>query len=99
MYIFRLLIVCMTLAFFVGCGDQLETRINPAAGIDLPTGSKLILPPGGDPNPALCCGSCDSNNNCENCAVIGPFTGCQGGTILTCPEGEFITEDGDGGCA
>ena len=98
MYMLKLFIISVILVVVIGCTHK-ENQRGSGSGIDIPVGSKLILPPGGEPNPALCCGSCDANNNCENCAVQHPFTGCQGGTILACPEGEILTEDGSGACA
>jgi hypothetical protein len=61
----------------------------------LPRGSKLITP-GKDPN-ALCCGSC-SGGVCQNCALLPPLSMCVG-TILACPNGEVLTDEGEGSCA
>ncbi|WP_299947556.1 hypothetical protein [uncultured Microbulbifer sp.] len=71
----------------------------------LPAGSKLILAPGGNPDPALCCGCCGNqcekpNNSgwsCQNCATLHPFSTCMG-TIKACPDGEIITDSGLGDC-
>lgn len=62
----------------------------------LPAGSKLITPPG-NPNPALCCGSC-VGTTCQNCAQMSPLATCNG-IVLACPDGEVISSEGEGGCA
>lgn len=92
----RLTLLLITFLCLSACSDRPE--IKPLSQHNIPKGAKLLLAPGVDPNYALCCGSCNSNNECENCAILPPLSECSG-TILACPEGEIITDDGVGGCA
>ena len=97
MKILKMLAIAIMLTSFTGCASHLRTQSDPTPGIELPAGTRLVLP-AGDPSPALCCGSCDSNDDCSNCSFLHPFSDCRG-VILACPDGEFVTEDGVGGCA
>lgn len=90
------IIFVMVLATLSACSDKPEVRVF-SPNIDLPSGTKILIAPGG-PNYALCCGSCDSNGQCSNCALLPPLSECIG-KILACPEGEVITDDGSGSCA
>lgn len=66
----------------------------------IPVNIDAFLAPG-DPSEALCCGSCVQTVDgpeCTGCVNMGTFSSCFG-TILACPEGEILTDDGEGGCA
>lgn len=78
-------------AIAVLSGCMQSSLVLPA----LPRGSKLVTPPG-DPNPALCCGSCNGTT-CQDCAQMSPLATCNG-IVLACPKGEVITSEGEGSC-
>lgn len=77
-------------------GDLVVRRGSQAVPVTI---DDFLAP--GDPAEALCCGSCvqtPDGPECTGCVNMGTFSQCFG-TILACPEGEILTDDGGGGCA